>query len=100
MMNKQKGDGAEIPVTPGDARSWVGDLLSLPFHTCVGGFGKLSTTCAVLSVNLQLFQSKADWGVNAPGLSGSLRGLFPVCGHWDVPVPRLGGSIQGHALQG
>lgn len=66
MMNKQKGDGAETPVTPGDARSWVGDLRSLPFHTRVGGFGKLSTACAVLSVNLQLFQSKADWGGKRP----------------------------------
>ena len=29
MMNKQKGDGAETSVTPGDARSWVGTFAAL-----------------------------------------------------------------------
>lgn len=100
MMNKQEGDGAETSATPGDARSWVGDLRRLSFHINTGGFRERSITHAVLSVNLKLFQSKVDWGENATGLSGSLRGHFPVRGHWDVRVPRLGGSIQSQALHG
>lgn len=55
----------------------------------MGGFGKLSTTHAVSSVNLKLLQSKVDWGENATGLSGSQRTL--PCA-W--PLGRAGPQVR------
>ena len=77
MMNKQKGDGAETPVTPGDARSWVGDLAVFHSTHVQGGSGN-SATCAFLSVNLQSLQGKADWG-EMPPVCLALSGDTSLC---------------------